>query len=245
MTMRLACGLLLALVPSVALAEPVRVVEHPRMRLGEVVPGVPAECADVDLGPSPPAGASRLIARDELAARVRDAGLATTKLPLPRVVRVVAASKRIDRAEVARVARSVIAAELPNGVSISRVEAARDVVAPPCATAERAKLPRPPKREGLFRTTAVLEWVCEGEVIARTPLSVQLDVDAEAAKPTIPRGARLRVVLERGNVRITAEAIALGAASEGERLRAQIASTGRVLEATVLSRDEAVVDAAP
>jgi hypothetical protein len=114
--------LVTTLVTNIASGEETRTVDHARMRLADLVPSVPASMADIDLGPSPPPGGTRLVGRDEMIVAIRRAGAFANTTRLPSSIRAVAASRRIPSSELTALAAAEIAKHLRPGVELKKTE---------------------------------------------------------------------------------------------------------------------------
>src|SRR5579864_4273911 len=99
-----------------------RTVDHARICLADAVPSVPSAMADVDLGPAPPPGGSRIVGRDEMIVAIRRAGLYPNTTLLPASVRVTSAARRITSAQFVSLAAPVISRCLRPGVELKTVE---------------------------------------------------------------------------------------------------------------------------
>jgi len=237
--------LVLTFVTQSASGEEVRTVEHARMRLVDLVPTVPASMADIDLGPSPPPGGSRLVGREELIVAIRRVGAFANTTRLPASIRAVAASRRIGSSELTALATAEIAKHLRPGVQLKRVEDAPDVVVVPGAKVQSASVSFIPYQKGEARTTAVLELASDDVTVASVPLGVVVEVLESGAHPDVKRGATVNLVIERPSMRISAPGTAAADANVGDSVIFHVASTGRTVRARIASRDEAVVLEAP
>jgi hypothetical protein len=242
---RTALILLISLVPALASGEAARVVERSRLRVGDVVPTAPSEIAELDLGPSPAPGGSRVVARAEVEDKVRSAGYEPASLRIPAAVRLVGATRRIPQAELNELCQTALLKSLPAGITVVKANASRDLVVSPGATVLEAKVQRPPRQKGQFHTTAILEFQSDGEVVARAAIPVTLDVSERAAQPDIARGRRVTLVVDKRGIRVSTTGIVQTDANVGEIVQVQVASTGRVLKAEVKSSDEAEVIETP
>lgn len=238
MSMRRALALVLALalfgLPATA-AEPARSVPGPTVTLGEVVPNAPDDLAGIDLGDAPPAGGSRLISRDEMRRAIERAGGKASDVALPQVVRITVASKTWSPDELANAAKPVLAQGLPPGITVERLRVRRALTAPERARIESVKLPRYRKRAGLVTTSGTIELSVDGHVVARAPVAVYLRLTERAAEPTVQRGGRIELVIERGSARVTAIAEALADTDVDEVGRFRVVSTRKILSARVES----------
>lgn len=237
--------LVLVLATRPALGEDVHTVSQGRIHLGDVVPTVPASMADIDMGPSPPPGGSRLIGRDEMIAAIRHAGAFPNATRLPTSVRAVTASRRITSAELKALAAPEIAKHLRPGVELKRVEDAPDVVVVPGATVQTASVSFIPYQKGESRATAVLELASEDVTVASIPLTVVVEVLESGAHPDVKRGALVNLVIERPSMRVSAPGTAAADANVGDSVIFHVASTGRTVRARIASREEAVVLESP
>jgi len=238
---RSALVFLVCLVPALSFAEAPRTVERSRLRVGDVVSSASTEIADVDLGPAPPPGGSRIIARDEVQDKIRSAGYEVGKLSIPQATRIVSASRHITPSELNELCGSELIKVLPAGISLVKAKAAREIVVSPGATVRGAKIVRPPRQKGQFQTTATLEFQSDGEIVARAPIPVTLDVSELAAQADLPRGHRVTVYIDRKGIRVSTSGTVQTDANVGDVVQVQIATTGRVVKASVKSTDEAEV----
>jgi hypothetical protein len=227
------------LAPRAARSEPIRTIDSPRILVVDVVSA--ADGGDVELGPAPPPGGSRLVERREVEARLRESGGTAAKLDMPAVVRVVRAARRMTPTELHAEAEPVLTAALPMGVSLVSLQFSRGIVVPPHAAVRKASVPKLPHRAGPMKTTVMFEIIEGADVAARVPGTVTLDISERAAQPTVVRGARLDVVIEKGPARVTAVGFALSDADVGEVVSVRVDSTQRILEARVESGQSAKV----
>ena len=222
-----------------------RTVDHARVTLGDAVPSVPASMADVDLGPSPPPGGSRLLGRDEMIAAIRRAGLYPNTTLLPVAVRVTSAARRISSAQFASMATPIISRCLRQGVELKAVEGTTDLLVAPRAEARCASVSGVPYAKGEARANAVVEFTSDHVVVASVPVGIVVDVSESAAHPDVARGAVISLVIERRSMRISAPGTCAIDANVGDMVVCHVASTGRTLRARIASHDEAVVMEGP
>ena len=223
-----------------AAAETKVVLEGANIKLADVFPGAPAELGNIDLGRAPPPGSSRVLTRREIRPRVRDAGADPARVTVPATVRVESPAERWTPEEVAVRSDAVVRAALPFGVSLVKLTATQGVVVPPGTEVASAR-PVIPHGIGRREVTLVAELRRADEVVARAPLRLIVEVSAEAFAPILKKGDRLTVVVEQGNARIGATAVALADANQGDSVWFKVTSTGKVLKAKVASRELGVV----
>jgi hypothetical protein len=227
--------------PLAAQGEPTRSVDHARLIAGDILPMAPAGVAEIDLGPAPPPGSSRLFTRNEIETVLRRRGVDTSKLQIPASIRIVASQKRISPADFSALILPVILQNLPQGVTLTKAQPGFDVVVPPSATVGNIEIPKHPRQKGTFRTTITVEMVSENQVVARVPVPTILEVSEDAARPDVARGSRIGLVVDRRSLRITTQGSCLFDANVGDVVSVLVVSTNRVVKAKVTSRDEAQI----
>jgi hypothetical protein len=229
MKLRTPLLLALALTASSAVAEELRLIRGAQIRLSDLVASLPAEVPDLELGAAPPPGSSRLLPKSEIENAASRSGVSLKSLKLPHVVRVTSAAKRWSTDELVSAALPTLTRALPNGVTVKRVKTSAKAVTSPNASVSGVRLPKLPRREGEHMTTATIELSNEGEIVARIPLALTLNISSAAAVPAVTKGARVQLVIESGPARITAAAIALADGEVGETLQFRVATTQKIL----------------
>ncbi len=232
-------ALALLLVATHAGAEVSRVVDHARLCVGDLLPGASARVREVEFGPAPPPGGSRLVSRDEVLNAIRRAGESTVGLRIPASMRITTASVRIAARDVEALVAPSIERALGRGVRLTRAEPRLELVLPKRYEMGTAVVPKPPRHAGPFRTTAMVEVTSDGRVVARVLVPVVLEVGEEAAHPDVARGGRIAVVIETGGFLIRATATALRDGNVGDVVQVVVANTGRTVRARLVSKEEA------
>jgi hypothetical protein len=222
-------------------AETVRTISTTRVQLADIMTAPSNELGAVDLGPAPPPGSTRLIARSEILKRLSAAGHSGKGLTLPHSVRVKSASKTLSTDELSALARPVILGQLKPGVSLSKLRVTRAVVVSPGAVVGSVKLPRLPKRVGPFQTTAILSFEHDGQLTANVPLSITLEVSEQATRSLVEKGNMVALVIERGAARITAKGVALSDSDLGQVAQFKVLKTRKLVRSRVVSRHQAKV----
>lgn len=222
-------------------AEPLRTIDAHRVRVADVVAGAAPEIAELDLGPAPPPGSSRLFARDDLARELRSQGVDPGNVKLPTLIRVQSAARRFSPSEIAELVRPHLLNALPPGVSLKELKITRGIVASPRIEAGEVRIPKLARRAGAATVTAMADLLHDGEVVSRLPLTLALEVSPAAALPLVDKGARVDLLIARGAARISASAIALEAAERGDIASFKVSTTQKVLRARVESSTLAVV----
>ena len=196
---------------------------------------------DLELGSAPPPGTSRLLSRSDIENAAQKSGVSLKSLKLPPQVRIVSAAKRWSADELVNAALPSLTGALPNGVTIKKAKTSAKAVTAPNATVTGVRLPKLPRREGEHMTTGTIELSSDGEIVARTPLSLTLDIGAAAAVAAITKGSRVQLTIESGPARISATAVALNDGEIGDTLQFRVAATQKVLYGKVVDASSARV----
>jgi hypothetical protein len=223
-----------------ARAETVVNLTSASVHVADIDPGAPAELADIELGRAPPAGSSRLFTAREIRQRLLDAGADPKRVHVPASVRVATPAEHWRAAELAARADAAVRASLPAGVTLVKLGAVQGVAVPPGTTVASAR-PVIPHSAGRHDLTVVAELRQADEVVARAALSLTVEVSEAAFAPILRRGDRLTVVVEQGNARIGADAVALADANAGDTIFCRVTSTGKTLKARVRDKDTGLV----
>jgi len=117
----------------------------------------------------------------------------------------------------------------------------KSVTAVPNLSVGNIHLPKLPKRVGLTHTSAVAELGVGGEVIARVPITLDIQLDDQASHYLLERGAPLNLVIDTGLTRVSAAALLLAPGDVGDIVSCQVARTRKVLRAKITSSREATV----
>ena len=224
-----------------ASADEGRIVRGAQVHLSDLVGELPAELPDLEIGAAPPPGSSRTIAKSEIVDAASKSGVSLKQLKLPLATRVTSAAKRWNTEELASAATPILLAALPVGVNIKRARATTKAITSPSAKLTAVRVPKLPRREGEYLTTATIELSNDGQIVARIPLSLSLDISASAALPAIGKGTRVQLMIESGPARISATAIALTDGEIGDTLQFRVASTQKILYGKVIDPTLALV----
>jgi len=236
MSMRIRASFAFALLCATtwASADDGRLVHGAQVHLSDLVGELPAELPDLEIGAAPPPGSSRTIAKSEIQDAASKSGVSLKQLRLPTTVRVTSAARRWNTEELASAATPVLLATLPTGINVKRARATTKVVTSPSATITAVRVPKLPRREGEYLTTATIELSNDGQIVARIPLSLTLEISASAALPAVGKGSRVQLMIESGPARITATAVALSDGEVGDTLQFRVASTMKILYGKLL-----------
>jgi hypothetical protein len=199
-----------------------------------------SSAADVDLGATPPIGATRLLDKAEIERAFAGAN-ATPPKKIPAQVRVSRKTKKLSAAEVGGAIRTALAAtKLPRGASLSSVRANAAEV-PADFQKVSVELPTIPRKAGPITVQATVSFLGdEGAVVQKTLTPIALVLPPEAAFAEIAKGAPIALVVRRGLVEVTTPGVAAADADIGAILPVTIKPSGRVLRARAIDKDHAV-----
>ncbi len=196
--------------------------------------------ADVDLGATPPVGASRVIERADIERAYAAANVPAPKM-IPSAVRVTRKMRRLEAAEVSAAIRLALdETTLPHNATLLAVRAqAADVP----ADFERVALDLPPlpRRSGVITVHSPVRLLGEdGATIQRLVVPLEIALPAEAAIPDVAKGASVSLVIRKGLVELTVGAVATADADVGGIVGIMIKPSGRVVRARLLDKSHAV-----
>jgi hypothetical protein len=218
-----------------------REVDDTRLHVKDIVSGATDELGNVDLGPAPPPGASRLMGRNEIEASIQRAGQSAKGIKIPESIRVVRASRTVYPEELTSMVSPHIEKNLRPGISLKKMDPAREIVVSPRATVLRVTFPTPPRQKGTFRTTATVEIGESDEAVTRVFIPLTLDVTEEASRPDIARGSKIALVLNERGLEIQTGGLTMADANVGDVVQVRVTSTNRVLRARIQTRDKAEI----
>jgi hypothetical protein len=226
--------------PSTAAAPRQVAVSTTRVRVSDVMPGADPAIAQLDLGPAPVVGASRMVTRGEIVAAL-DAKQLPAPPALPEAVRVVRKAKHLSPEEVDALVRGALAAKPRRGVSVDAVRQEHAVDVADGWTHVDVTVPRAPKKAGAFSTTVIVSFLNEDrEPLGRLAVPVALSVSADGALFDVSRGSTVTLVIRRSLVEVRVPAAANADADIGDPLPVQIRLSGRVVRARLVAKDEAL-----
>lgn len=220
---------------SPARAEVDRVVEGVRIRLSDITQVQDPELAQIDLGPAPPAGSSRLFARSEIFKTLATFGVDAERVSIPRSVRVSSASRRFTPKDLEALVEPGIRRALPLGVTLKNLRVARPLLASPQVRVGEVRIPRLARRPGNATLTASVDLLHEDLVAARLPVTLTVELSQAAGAPLVRKGSRIDLVIARGAARISASAVALEDGDLGEIRSFRVSSTSKILRARLES----------
>jgi hypothetical protein len=244
-------GLLAALVlpatlgTHAAVAAPPRTVTvaTPRVHLSDVVVAAPADLADLDLGPAPPVGGSRLITKEDLQAAV---GARADKLTLPAATRVTRKVKSLSAKELEKIVQRATAEQpLPKHAALVAVRPPKSFDVADGYERIELTAPKLPRRAGPLTVTVSLRFVRGDEQLGQIDLPCDLSLPKEATIPDVAQRQTLDLTIERGLVEIRTTATANVDGDVGDLIPVTL-SAGKVLHARLIDKSTAeVVEESP
>jgi hypothetical protein len=235
--------LLVAAVQGQALAAPSVVnvtVKGARVHLGDVLAGLDAAVANVDMGPSPASSGTRIVTRDEIAQALHEHGIdgSTT---LPSAVRVHRKLRMLDAAEIGRVVGEGLEAHPARGTTLAGVRAPKTTPVPDGWTDVRCDLPHPPHKAGPFASAVTITWFDGTQALWTVNVPVDLVLSDEAAVYDVPRGSHVNFVIRRGLIEVTAKGTTTTDADIGGVAPVLVMPSGRSLPARLEDAQTAVM----
>lgn len=145
--------------------------------------------------------------------------------------------------ELAELAKTALAAggmKLPKGAVVASARATADAWIPLAPSRVTIEMTPPPRRAGKVVTSAVLVFWKETDIAARLPLAVELSVPPGALVFDITKGAAITLVVQRGEVEVSAPAVASADADVGDVIQVLLRPSGRAFRARIVAKDRAV-----
>jgi flagella basal body P-ring formation protein FlgA len=215
------------------------VVSSSRIHVGDIVLGLAAETASIDLGPSPAAAGARIIDKDEIVHLLHEHNVEEPP-GIPAAVRVVRKMHRLDVVDIEHIVREALANKLPRGVTLTAIHAAHPVDVPEGWTSVIADLPRPPRRTGSVSSSASVSFYENSQALWMLNVPVDLTLSQEATIADLTRGSRVTLVIKRGLVEVSSSGTAGTDADVGGIVPVVIHPSGRIISARLEDKEHAV-----
>ncbi len=211
-----------------------------RIRLAELVPRIPPALADIDLGPVPSSGSTRLVDRAEIIRAIHEHG-GQEPAHLPDAIRVVRKMKHLEAGEIEQLVREATGrTKLSRGASLGAIRAPRSADIAEGWTTTEIEIPHPPRRAGSFTTIATLVFSRDGEALGHVGVPIDLSLSKAASEPDLARGAPVTLVIQRGLVEVNASAVAGADAEIGSVFPVTLYPSGHVVRARLLENGRAL-----
>ncbi|AKU94669.1 hypothetical protein AKJ09_01333 [Labilithrix luteola] len=150
---------------------------------------------------------------------------------------------RANPAEIERIVREAIAASatsIPKGTTIRSVRCGTVPEIPDSPTNVTIEVTKPARKAGISSTSAVLTFHRDASVVARVPVTLELDMSPEAATFDVPKGAPVVLVIKRGLLEISAPAVTSEGADLGDVVQVLLRPSGRALRGQIVAKDRAI-----
>jgi hypothetical protein len=153
--------------------------------------------------------------------------------------------RRLAPGELAALARGALASSnvrLPKGakVTAARPSTEGEVLVPIAPTRITIDLTPPARRVGKVITAAVLVFWKDADIVARTPLRLDLTVPPEAMVFDVPKGGVVTLVVRRGLVEVSTPAVTSVEADVGDVVQVLLRPSGRALRAEIVAPARAI-----
>lgn len=147
-----------------------------------------------------------------------------------------------ELAQLARAALASQAVRLPKGTKViaARPSTASMVRVPLAPTRVTIDLTPPARRAGPVVATAVLVFWNDADIATRIPLHLDLSVPPEALVYDVPKGGVVTLVVRRGLVEVSAQAVTSSDADVGDIVQVLLRPSGRALRAELIAKDRAL-----
>lgn len=231
-------GALLCAIPAFA-EEPLVVVSGQRVLLGDLAPSVPRGIASVDLGKAPPPGRTRYFPYEEVAARLRSAGIGASKLRLPQGIRVKSESRQFSAEELRDMAEPHVRDAMATGMSLEALLVSAPRTLSPSVKMGKVRLPQFATKNGSQTQTGTIEVMWGDQVALRLPVRMTVKIDGVQAGQIVKRGSSITLSIRRGQVEISALAKTLSSGRVGDTVSVRIGVTKKVMSAVLVAPDRA------
>jgi len=217
-------------------------ISEQRVRLSDVAPDVPRGLAQVDLGRAPPPGRSRYFSYEEMAARLRSAGVSASQLKLPRGIRVKSVARQFTPEELTQLILAPVQKSMPVGVRLDKAVVTQSRVLSPKIEVGEVRLPRFVMKKGKQTQTGTVEILWGNQVALRLPVRMSVSIDERAAGQVVKRGMSVTLLIRRGSVEISALAQTLSTGRVGDVVSVRVGVTKKVMAARLVSHDRAELE---
>lgn len=205
-----------------------REIDGDRILLADLVEGVPAEIAGLDLGPAPEPGKRRVITARSIRRRLREARIPASRLRIPARVAVVRPKQVLTEGELEDLVRAATLREGPPGVVLRSVRGRGALELPKGEVIVNIQWPRR-VREG--KQSLRVEVDVEGRREAVALVTAELDV--RLGKLAVERGERVDIIARVGPVIVRGAGIAQQKGRYGDLIRVLPDGAMRVVEGVI------------
>lgn len=223
-------------------------VSGSRVRMGDLVAGVPEPWASLDMGPAPDPMQDARYTEDDILARLDRAHM---RLPdgyeVPRVLRVVRSGQTLTEPHLAQLVRQSLISHLPPGTRIRDVRLSGGVALPSGRVHIEPELPETlASGEQMLRLKVSTEPVRRGVYAAETRahqrtaavlIEAFVDLDMQTRRSSVPvlsRGSEVTVQVRTHGVLVQASGLAQEAGSIGDFIKVLPNQGSRMVQARIL-----------
>ncbi|MFO0738534.1 MAG: flagella basal body P-ring formation protein FlgA [Labilithrix sp.] len=202
-----------------------------------------AGTVDVDLGPTPPIGTTRMIEKADIEKAFADAKAAPPK-KIPAHVRVSRKTRRLAANDVDNAVKGVLLTQkLPRGAELIKVRGSATEVADDYDHLS-VELPTAiPRKAGPATLQATVSFMsAENTPIFRAIVPLDVSFPPEAAFADIPKGAPIALVVRKGLVEVSMPGVAAMDGDIGSVVMVTLKPSGRVVRARAIDKDHAVAE---
>jgi hypothetical protein len=228
---------------NVALADakvPEHAVAHARVHLSDVIDSAPDALRDVDLGPAPLAGSSRLLHKAEIVSALpADAGV----MKLPEVVRITRKTKSLSAAELEKLTKDAVASStLPRGAVLTAARPKGPATIPDGYDAVTASIAKLPRKAGKVTGSVILTFRESDIDVGAVTVPADFTLPAAASAPDLKKNGHATLVIRRGSIEIRAVVVANADADVGDEIMVTVADSNHTLRGRLVESDPATLE---
>lgn len=215
-------------------------VKGARVHTKDIFPG---NVVDIDLGPTPPIGSSRVIDKEEIEKAFADAK-ATAPKRIPAHVRVSRKTRKLSANDVDLAVKSALSSQkLPRGAALVKVRSTATEIADDYDHVN-VELPTVPRKAGPVTVQATVTFVSteNNAPLYRTVVPLDMTLPPEAAFADIAKGASIALVVRKGLVEVSVPGVAAMDGDIGGIVMVTLKPSGRVVRARAIDKDHAVAE---
>ena len=204
-------------------------VKGPRIHAKDIFPG---NVADIDLGPTPPIGATRVLDKDDIEKAFAEAKAAPPK-KIPAHVRVSRKTRKLSANDVDNAVKSALGSQkLPRGAELIKVRGSATEVADDYDHVN-VDLPTVPRKAGPATVSATVTFVSSenNAPLYRAAIPLDISLPPEAAFADIAKGAPIALVVRKGLVEVSMPGVAAMDSDVGGTVMVTLKPSGRVVRA--------------
>lgn len=215
-------------------------VKGPRIHAADIFPGA----AEIDLGPTPPIGSTRVIEKADIEKAYTAANVPAPK-KIPTAVKVSRKTRKLSALDVDSAVKTALSStHLPRGAELVKVKSVATEVADDYDHVN-VEFPPIPRRAGPATVPATVTFVSMGTTetpIYRTVIPLDISLPPEAAFADVPKNAAVTLIIRKGLVEITLPAVAALDADIGGPCQVMLKPSGRIIRGKAIDKDHVVAE---